>query len=169
MILTPALLIGGSRYWHGISVTTLQRASGTDSALTVLTHFWSWTGIIVVAAVCGAVIGWVSQSGRARAWLLTLLAAAALLVPAEQASLHTTASLNKHGAMGAWFAAIAAGYAVDRLIATAPAGTMRTRHRRGLRGRAVLSRHARGQPVVDVRDQLAELVRLHRDIPPAGG
>ena len=64
-------------------------------------------------------------AGRPRAWLLTLLAVAALLVPAEQASLFTTASLNKHGAMGAWFAAIAAGYAVDRLIATSPAGTMR--------------------------------------------
>jgi hypothetical protein len=79
----------------------------------------------VVAALCGAVIGWVSHAGRSRAWLLTLLAVAALLVPAEQASLFTTASLNKHGAMGAWFAAIAAGYAVDRLIATSPAGTMR--------------------------------------------
>jgi 4-amino-4-deoxy-L-arabinose transferase-like glycosyltransferase len=125
VILTPALLLGGSRYWHGISATTLQRTPGTDSAPTVLTHFWSWTGIIVVAAACGAVIGWFSESERARAWLLTLLAAAALLVPTEQASLHTTASLNKHGAMGAWFAAIAAGYAIDRLIATAPAGTMR--------------------------------------------
>jgi Dolichyl-phosphate-mannose-protein mannosyltransferase len=125
VILTPGLLLGGSRYFHGINVTTLQRAPGTDSALTVITHFWSWTGIIVVAAVCGTVIGWFGQSGSARAWLLTLLAAAALLVPAEQASLHTTASLNKHGAMGAWFAAIAAGYAVDRLIATSPTGTMR--------------------------------------------
>jgi MFS family permease len=125
VILTPGLLLGGSRYLHGISVTTLQRAPGTDSPLTVLAHFWSWTGIIVVAALCGAVIAWVSQPGRPRAWLLTLLAAAALLVPAEQASLYTTASLNKHGAMGAWFAAIAAGYAVDRLIATSPAGTMR--------------------------------------------
>src|SRR5690242_19901211 len=109
VILTPGLLLGGSRYLHGISVTTLQRASGNDSPLTVLAHFWSWTGIIVVAALCGAVIGWVSQPGRSRAWLLTLLAVAALLVPAEQASLFTTASLNKHGAMGAWFAAIAAG------------------------------------------------------------
>jgi len=125
VILTPGLLLGWSRYLHGISVTTLQRASGNDSPLTVLAHFWSWTGIIVVAALCGAVIGWVSQPGRPRAWLLTLLALAALLVPAEQASLYTTASLNKHGAMGAWFAAIAAGYAVDRLIATSPAGTMR--------------------------------------------
>ena len=125
VILTPGLLLGGSRYWHGIMVTTLQRASGNDSPLTVISHFWSWTGIIVVAALCGAVIGWVSQPERSRAWLLTLLAVAALLVPAEQASLFTTASLNKHGAMGAWFAAIAAGYAVDRLIATSPAGTMR--------------------------------------------
>jgi Dolichyl-phosphate-mannose-protein mannosyltransferase len=125
VILTPGLLLGGSRYFHGISVTTLQRAPGTDSPVTVITHFWSWTGIIVVAAACGAVIGWISQPKRPRAWLLTLLAAAALLVPAEQASLYTTASLNKHGAMGAWFAAMAAGYAVDRLIATSPAGTMR--------------------------------------------
>ncbi len=125
VILTPGLLLGGSRYWHGITVTTLQRASGNDSPLTVIAHFWSWTGIIVVAALCGAVIAWISRPERSWAWLLTLLAVAALLVPAEQASLFTTASLNKHGAMGAWFAAIAAGYAVDRLIATSPAGTMR--------------------------------------------
>ena len=31
-------------------MTTLQRASGNDSPLTVIVHFWSWTGIIVVAA-----------------------------------------------------------------------------------------------------------------------
>jgi len=125
VLITPALLIGGSRYLHGIDITTLERAPGTDTPVTVLVHFWSWTGVIVVAAVAGAVIAWVSRAGRMQAWRLTLLAAATLLVPAEQASLHTTASLNKHGAMGAWFAAIAAGYAVDRLIATAPAGTMR--------------------------------------------
>lgn len=55
-----------------------------------------------------------------------MLAVAVVLVPAEQASLHTTASLNKHGALGAWFAAIAAGYAVDRFVAAAPAGNKRT-------------------------------------------
>ena len=125
VLLTPAVMIGGSRYWHGIDVTTLERAAGTDSQLAVFVHFWSWTGVIIVAAFCGAVISWVSQPGRPQAWLLTLLAVAALLVPAEQASLYTTASLNKHGAMGAWFAAIAAGYAVGKLIETSPAGNMR--------------------------------------------
>jgi hypothetical protein len=126
VLITPALLIGGQRYLHGIDITTLQRAPGTDAPVTVLVHFWSWTGVIVVAAVCGAVIAWISHAGRVQAWRLTVLAAAALLVPAQQASLYTTASLNKHGAMGAWFAAITAGYAVDRLIAAAPEGTART-------------------------------------------
>jgi hypothetical protein len=125
VLVTSAVLIGGSRYMHGIDVTTLERAPGSDPALTVFAHFWSWTGVIVVAAFCGAVISWVSQPGRPEAWLLTLLALAALLVPAEQASLYTTASLNKHGAMGAWFAAIAAGYAVDKLIETSSPGKMR--------------------------------------------
>ncbi len=125
VLLTPAVAIGGSRYWHGIDVTTLERAAGNDSPLVVFAHFWSWTGVILVAAFCGAVISWVSQPRRPQSWLLTLLAVAALLVPAEQASLYTTASLNKHGAMGAWFAAIAAGYAVDKLIETSPAGNMR--------------------------------------------
>jgi len=123
-LLTPAVLIGGSRYIHGIEQTTVFRAAGTNSALTVLGQSWSWTGIIVIAAVCGAVFAWVTRSGRPQAWLLTLLAGAALLVPVEQASLGTTASLNKHVDLGIWFAAIAAGYAVDRLIEAAPAGNM---------------------------------------------
>jgi 4-amino-4-deoxy-L-arabinose transferase-like glycosyltransferase len=124
-LLTPAVLIGGSRYIHGIGQTTVFRTAGTDSPLTVLGQSWSWTGIVVIAAVCGAVFAWVTRSGRPQAWLLTLLAGAALLVPAEQASLRTTASLNKHVDLGVWFAAIAAGYAVDKLVEAAPAGNMR--------------------------------------------
>ena len=54
-----------------------------------------------------------------------MLAVAALLGPLEQASLHTSASLNKHTDLGAWFAAIAAGYAADAFIAAAPAGRSR--------------------------------------------
>jgi Dolichyl-phosphate-mannose-protein mannosyltransferase len=125
LLVTLGLLLGGSSYIHGIRSTTLARVGGGDSVLSILTQSWSWTGIVVVAAVCGAVISWVSQSRRAQSWLLTLLACAAALVPAEQASLHSLASLNKHGTLGGWFAAIAAGYAVDRLIATSVAGNMR--------------------------------------------
>src|SRR5580700_285466 len=126
VLVLAALLLGGSRYYHGIGQTTIFRTVGSDSAFTVLAQSWSWTGVIVIAAICGAIYSWVSRPGRAQTWLLTLLAGAALLIPAEQASLHTTASLNKHVDLGVWFAAIAAGYAVDRLIAAAPAGSMQT-------------------------------------------
>jgi hypothetical protein len=43
-----------------------------------------------------------------------------LLAPAEQARLHTTVSLQKHVVFGAWFAAIAAGYAMARLSRVDP-------------------------------------------------
>jgi hypothetical protein len=43
-----------------------------------------------------------------------------LLVPAEQARLHTTVSLQKHVVFGAWFAAIAAGYAMARFSRVDP-------------------------------------------------
>jgi Dolichyl-phosphate-mannose-protein mannosyltransferase len=125
VLVLVALLLGGSRYYHGIEQTTIFRTAGSDSPVTVLTQCWSWTGVIVITAICGAAYSWVSRPGRAQTWLLTLVAGAALLIPVEQASLHTTASLNKHVDLGIWFAAIAAGYAVDRLIAAAPAGTMR--------------------------------------------
>jgi len=125
VLVLVALLLGGSRYYHGIGQTTKFRTSGSDSPLTVLSQAWSWTGVIVITAICGAVYSWVRRPGHAQTWLLTLLSGAALLIPAEQASLHTTASLNKHLDLGIWFAAIAAGYAVDRLIAAAPAGNMR--------------------------------------------
>jgi 4-amino-4-deoxy-L-arabinose transferase-like glycosyltransferase len=125
VLLTPAVLIGGGQYLHGIENTTVFRAGGANSPLTVLSQSWSWTGVVALIAVCGAVYSWVTRAGRAQAWMLTLLAAAALLVPLDQASLHTTASLNKHVDLGVWFAAIAAGYAVDKLIAAAPAGSMR--------------------------------------------
>ena len=46
-----------------------------------------------------------------------LMFGALLLVPAEQARIRTLTSLDKHMDIGAWFAAMAAGYAVDRVIA----------------------------------------------------
>jgi hypothetical protein len=125
VLLTAALLIGGSYYRTGVQGTTLARVAGSDSALSVLTDSWSWTGVVVVAALCGVVVSLARRPGGAQTPLLALLTVAALLVPAEQASLHTTASLNKHVAMGAWFAAIAAGYLARAFIEAAPVGRTR--------------------------------------------
>ena len=124
-LLLAGLLIGGSSYIGGFERTTLARAPGAASALTVLADSWSWAGLVAILGLCGVIISGVSRQGRARTWLLAVLIIAAILGPLEQAQLHTADSLNKHVGLGAWFAAIAAGYAVDWFVAAAPAGRTR--------------------------------------------
>jgi hypothetical protein len=119
VLLLAGLLIGGSSYLGGFERTTLTRVPGASSALTVLADAWSWTGIIIVLAACGFVVSLVGRQGRAQTWLLAVLTIAGVLGPLEQARLHTSTSLDKHVGLGAWFAAIAAGYAVDKFIAAA--------------------------------------------------
>jgi hypothetical protein len=119
---TAGLLAGGSAYLTGIGRTTVARIGGADSPLSVLGDAWAWTGVVAVLALCALVIGVAGRAGRARVWLLAVLACAAVLGPLEQVRLHTTASLDKHLVAGTWFAAMAAGYAVDRFAAAAPVG-----------------------------------------------
>jgi Dolichyl-phosphate-mannose-protein mannosyltransferase len=121
-LLAAGLGAGGSSYLGGFQRTMLTRVPGSASPLQVLGQSWSWAGLLLVLAVSGVVISWTSQHGAAQATLLAFLSAALVLGPLEQAHLHTEASLNQHVGLGAWFAAIAAGYAVDRFIAAAPAG-----------------------------------------------
>ena len=123
-LLAAGLLIGGSYYRTGVSQTTLNRVPGGASAMTVLADAGQWVGLVAVLAVGGIVMSLISRQGSVRTWLLALLTCAVLVGPFEQAHLHTAASLNKHVGLGAWFAAIAAGYAVDRLISAASPGTM---------------------------------------------
>ena len=122
VLLGVGLLIGGSSYLNGFKRTILTPVAHTNSALSVLSSTWYWAGILVLLAVASVIISARRREGRAATWLLAVLAAAAILGPAEQAWLHTAALLNEHVGVGAWFAAIAAGYAADRFIATAPAG-----------------------------------------------
>jgi hypothetical protein len=126
VLLGAALLIGGGNYLTGIRRTTLQRAPGSDASLAVLLHAWSWTGVVLVLALSAVFTSWATRLESRYRWLLVALAAAALLGPAEQAILQTSYSLNKHVGVGAWFAAIAAGYAADAFIAAAAPGRSRT-------------------------------------------
>jgi dolichyl-phosphate-mannose-protein mannosyltransferase len=125
VLLTAGLLAGGSNYVTGIKQTTLARVAGNEPPLSVLADAWSWTGLVIVLAVCAVIVSAATRQRRPLTWMLVVLAAAGLLGPLEQARLQTLASLNKHVGLGAWFAAIAAGYAVDRFIAAAPAGRSR--------------------------------------------
>jgi len=125
VLMTVAALLGGSDYFAGFERTTVAPAPNGGSPLTVLAHSWSWAGLVAVLAVCGVFLSWAGRQGWAQTWLLAVLAAAAVLGPLNQARLHDIASLDEHVGLGAWFAAIAAGYAVDRFITAAPAGRMR--------------------------------------------
>ena len=121
-LLTAGLLLGGGSYLTGVERTTLARTPGSESAPSVLADSWSWAGLIFALAVCGVIISWASRRGWAQTTLLAVLAIAVVAGPLGQARLHTAASLNKHVGLGAWFAVVAAGYAIDRFIAAAPDG-----------------------------------------------
>jgi Dolichyl-phosphate-mannose-protein mannosyltransferase len=122
-LLTVGLLAGGSAYLGGFQRTTLAAVASTGP-LSVLAHSSAWAGLVVVLAAFGVIISWAGRRGPARTLMLAVLAAAVVLGPLEQARLHTLSSLNEHVGLGAWFAAIAAGYTVDRFIAAAPVGGM---------------------------------------------
>jgi hypothetical protein len=112
------IVAGGRDYWAGISTSTLHRPQSDIAVTTVLQRAYVWTSLILVLAVLGALLA--SRRRAPERILVTVLAAAALLVPAEQARLHTTVSLQKHVVFGAWFAAVAAGYAMARLSRVDP-------------------------------------------------
>ncbi len=125
VLLAAGVLIGGSAYVGGFERTTLASAPGASPPLSVLAHSASWAGLLVALAGCGVIISLASRSGWAQTCLLAVFTAAAVLGPLEQARQHSLASLDEHVGVGAWFCAIAAGYAVDRFIAAARAGRAR--------------------------------------------
>jgi hypothetical protein len=110
-VIAVLLTVGGPPYLAGLEFSTVARASGTSSPVAVVGDSARWVGAVVALAGVGAAVGW----RRQRSGLLVVLAAAGLLVPANQARIRTTVSLEKHVDFGAWFACVAAGYAISLL------------------------------------------------------
>jgi hypothetical protein len=124
-LLAAGLLIGGGPYLTAIGNTMFAEAGRADSLGSVLTASWSWAGLIFVLAVAGFAVSWAGRRGRARSWVLAVLVIAVVVGPLEQSRLHSAATLNEHVGLGAWFAVIAAGYAVDQFAAAAAEGRTR--------------------------------------------
>jgi 4-amino-4-deoxy-L-arabinose transferase-like glycosyltransferase len=118
VLIVAAIVAGGHDYWLGVTTSTLDRPESSAAATMVLQRSYVWTSLILVLAVLGAVLA-VRSEARGK-FLPAALGAAALLAPAAQAALHTTVSLQKHVVFGAWFAAIAAGYAMARMSRVDP-------------------------------------------------
>lgn len=115
-LLALGLFAGGAPYYDGLSSTTLQRAAGTTHPLVIAQRTWLWIGWLLLLAAAAPILAWARRE-RADAALTALLLAAGLAAPLNQARIHTTTSLQKHVDFGAFFAAIAAGYAVRTLAA----------------------------------------------------
>jgi 4-amino-4-deoxy-L-arabinose transferase-like glycosyltransferase len=113
-----AVAAGGQDYWRGVTASTLSRPQADAAVTTVVRSAYIWTSLILLLAVLGTVLA-ARAPGRGK-YLPAVLTAAALIVPAGQARLHTTVGLQKHVVFGAWFAAIAAGYAMARLSRVDP-------------------------------------------------
>jgi hypothetical protein len=123
-----ALLIklGGPWYVQGILRTVLDRTSGNSPVDAVASEAWTWTAALALLVGAGVIISIVLE----RAWSTKLLPLplliALIVVPVEQARIHTLTSMDKHVDVGAWFAAMAAGYGISRLIGCLRPKMMRT-------------------------------------------
>ena len=118
--LALAVALAGTAYLKGVMVTTLNRSAGAlfgqsaASPASVLQHSWTWVGAVVCLSAASLVV---ALLGRDRRYLpqLALLVGAGTLVTIENMRLQSLTSLNKHDDFGAWFACMAAGYALARL------------------------------------------------------
>ena len=103
--------------WPGIVHTVLARAIGRSGYLLVLRDTWLWTGLPMVLALSGLAVAIGSRQKRHTVALMAVLLVGAVVIPLEQLRLETATALDKHAALGLWFAAMAAGYGIDRLTA----------------------------------------------------
>jgi hypothetical protein len=105
-----SLLITVSGTWAGVWFTVLNRkVNDYQLPSVVLGDIARYTGPMIVIALTGAAIAIRTERGWRRN-LLAVMGATALLVPVVQFSLQTAWALDKHLALGIWFASMAAGY-----------------------------------------------------------
>jgi 4-amino-4-deoxy-L-arabinose transferase-like glycosyltransferase len=117
-VAAAGIITGGREYWRGITANLLARSPSNIPVSLILHRAYVWTSLILVLAVLGVLLA--SRFETRGKLLPAALAAAGFLAPAAQARLHTAVSLQKNVVFGAWFAAIAAGYAMARISRVDP-------------------------------------------------
>lgn len=118
-VLTGIVLIlaaGSEFYVTGILRTVVNRAQGITPATAVVGQTVRWVAPVAVLALIGLAACVITHSTRSLNVMLVIVTLAILVVPIEQARIHTATSLYKHADMGAWFAAISAGYGAGTLL-----------------------------------------------------
>jgi hypothetical protein len=114
-ILIVIATTGNGYYSVGIAATTTSRASAGQSAIQVIWTAWPVVEIVGPIAFLGLVLCLRLERGSPQRLVTILLALTGVLAPLNQARIHTSTSLTKHADVGAWFMAMAAGYAISAL------------------------------------------------------
>jgi hypothetical protein len=105
-----ALIITACASWPGIAFSIFDRkVNDYQTAPVILESIATYTGLIIILALIGAVVAIRERDLRFRL-LLILLGLTALVVPAAQFYVHTSWAFEKHSAYGIWFASIAGAY-----------------------------------------------------------
>lgn len=109
------LIASRMRLWQGIAAT-LPLSPTHHGFLLVVQSSWAWLGLIWVLALVGLVISTVRIRKSNRTAGLAVLVFSVFLVPLEQAALRSETGLDSHVAVGAWLAAMAAGFGLSVLV-----------------------------------------------------
>jgi hypothetical protein len=113
-LVSVLLALGGPWYLSGVLSTTLARTTGGEPAAQILADASKWCGLVCAIAVLGVLCA-LRRHDRVQLMIVTVLAAAGLLVPLNQARMHSAAPLFKQIDFGIWFAAAAAGFAIAQI------------------------------------------------------
>jgi hypothetical protein len=111
-----ALLMTATGSWVGLTASIIERrAADRRSIPFVVGDIWKYSALLIVLAVIAAVIAAITEN-RQRAALLVMLGSTIFVIPLAQLHYQTAFSIDKHLAYGIWFAAMAIGYGIGKLI-----------------------------------------------------
>jgi len=110
--------LAGGAYLQGMTFSVFSRQRGVNSLMGaqrvsahfILAHVWTWMGALIVLSILAVAVSLVTR--RSIAPVLAICALAGILVTLEALHLHSNESMRRHDDLGAWFAAIPAGYLI---------------------------------------------------------
>jgi hypothetical protein len=114
-LISAMLAIGGPLYMVGALNVTASRAAVGQSSLLVLTEAWKSGLLICVVAFAGVLFAVLWRQARVRIVILCVLLVSGALVPLDQAGVHSGRGSAVYVDFGAWFVAVAAGYALAQV------------------------------------------------------
>jgi hypothetical protein len=114
-LISAMLAIGGPLYMVGALNVTASRAAVGQFSLLAVTGASKPVLLICVIAFAGVLFAILWRQARVRIVILCVLLVSGILVPLDQAGIHSARGSAAYVDFGAWFVAVAAGYALAQV------------------------------------------------------